>query len=79
MVLDICGAMAVRKKLPDTAIVFVERNKKDVISSILNRNLSIEEKVSRIMSIDDEYKNQELCDFILENHGTISDAVSQFL
>ena len=44
-------------------LAFTERDKKDILTNLLHRNISDEDKVSRMMSIDFELRNIEFCDF----------------
>lgn len=60
---DICGAIAIKRTFPKQAIlVFVNRPKENVLLEIIKRSCSDKKKRDRIMSLDDEYKNEELCD-----------------
>jgi guanylate kinase len=73
--IDICGAITIKNLYRDKAIlVFVKRSRKDVISEILDRNCSNEEKMSRIISLDNEYKNDVFCDAVLNNNKTLEQA-----
>lgn len=78
--LDICGANAIRTRYPEEAcLCFIKRGKKDVLNSILERNIPVEEKVRRILSIDDEYKNEMFCDRVVLNTGSLEDAIRQMI
>ena len=70
-VLDINGAIAVKKHFKNAMNIFVKRNKDDCIRSILERNVSIDEKVRRISSLDAEMKNEEFADKAFENKGSL--------
>lgn len=61
--IDICGAITLRNLYPKTIFVYVERDLSSIISSILNKDMSDEEKVKRICSVDREKRNSVLCDF----------------
>lgn len=76
---DICGAMALKRFSNKVILVFINRNKKEAIESILQRNISIEDKANRIVSLNDEYKNKDLCDYCLENDSNIEDVVKKFI
>lgn len=76
-VLDMCGAMAIKAKYPDAVIAYVKRNKDDRIMSILNRNTDNEDKKRRLVSMDREVRNEELCDCVINNCGDIAAAVNE--
>ncbi len=62
--IDICGAVTLKNLYGQRALlVFTERNKKDIYLNIINRKISNDDKVSRLMSLDFELRNIELCDF----------------
>ena len=79
-IVDICGAIAIRKEFPDEAmLVYVKRPKRLLVESILERDISRVDKTNRILSLEDEAKNEELCDYTIENNASINHAVTQFL
>lgn len=62
--IDICGAVTMKNLYgARTLLVFTERNKHDIYMNIVGRSIPDEDKVSRLMSIDFEMRNIELCDF----------------
>ena len=64
MPIDICGAIAVKNAFPDRCIiVFTDRSRRAVLRGILNMNCPEDEKVLRILSLDSEFGNREICDF----------------
>ncbi|MBE6636111.1 MAG: guanylate kinase [Ruminococcaceae bacterium] len=65
--MDICGAMSLKTNFSNVVTVYIKRDKRDLLSSILNKKCSNEDKVNRIISIDDEKRNEEICDFVIEN------------
>lgn len=77
--LDICGAIALKHHFGTQAVlIYLSREREKLLTSILERRCSTEEKVKRILSLDDEMKNEELCDVTLENNGSVRDLVQQF-
>lgn len=66
MALDMCGAIAMKRHFP-TAIIYVARDKECLIKEILQEDYDLEEKTLRILSIDAEKRNREICDYILDN------------
>lgn len=65
-VMDICGAMALKTNFKNVITIYIKKDKRDIISSIINKNLTNEEKVNRIISIDDEKRNEEICDYVVD-------------
>ncbi|MBO5109732.1 MAG: guanylate kinase [Clostridia bacterium] len=61
-ILDICGAMSLKTIYKDVSLVYVKRDKRSLLRSILEKDCPDEDKVSRIISIDDERQNEDLCD-----------------
>lgn len=61
--IDVCGALTIRNEYrKHSLLVFVNRTKKDVIRDIIERDIESDDKVRRIMSLDFEYRNAEVCD-----------------
>lgn len=67
--MDICGAMALKTNFPHVLTIYIKRDKKVLIDTILRKNSTIEDKVNRIISIDDERCNEEICDYVVDNIG----------
>ncbi len=74
-IMDICGAMSLKTHYKDVVTVYVKRDKRELLKSILDKNSTNEDKVNRIISIDDERRNEEICDHVVENNGDY-DAIS---
>ena len=68
-IMDICGAMSLKTHYKDVVTVYVKRDKRELLTSILEKNSTNEDKVNRIISIDDERRNEEICDYVVENDG----------
>ena len=64
--MDICGAMSLKTNYENVHTVYIKRGKKELLSSILEKNSTTEDKVNRIISVDDEEKNEEICDIVVE-------------
>ena len=75
MILDICGAMSVKHYYPNASLFFIERCKDECFRAVLERNLSIDETVTRLSSYDVEMKNKQFCDFSIKNCGDIENAI----
>lgn len=73
--IDICGAITIKNIYRSKSLLFfVDRKRSDLLLSLLERNISNEEKMQRIISLDDEYKNEILCDEVVRNDSTIESA-----
>lgn len=66
MALDMCGAVAMKRHFP-TAIIFIDQDKEALISNIIEDDFTTEEKTLRILSIDAEKRNREICDYVINN------------
>ncbi len=64
--MDICGAMSLKTNFKNVVTVYVKRDKRELLCSILDKNCSNEDKVNRIVSIDDERRNEEICDYVID-------------
>ncbi len=84
-VMDISGCMAVHNHYPGQALIlYVERNKRDCILSILKKNLEQPSQADRILAIDFEQKNKILADQIIpfpadHNFAPILEHIHQLL
>lgn len=66
-VMDICGAMSLKTCFGKVTTVYIKRTKRDLLTNILNGTEPVEEKVNRVISLDDERRNEEICDLSFEN------------
>ncbi len=64
--MDISGAMALKTHFKNVLTIYIKRDKKKVMSAILRKNSSIEDKVNRLTSLEFEKQNAEICDYIVE-------------
>lgn len=65
--IDICGALTIRNEFrKHSLMVYVNREKTSIIKDIVDRNIDTEDKVRRIMSLDFECHNAEVCDMELK-------------
>ena len=76
MPLDMCGAIAMKRHFP-TAIIYVNKDKEYLIRDIIEEDYTIEEKTLRLLSIDAEKRNREICDYVVDN--TKMDGAMQLL
>lgn len=68
MPLDMCGAISLKRHFP-TSIIYIQRDKEDLIRDIIEEDYSVDEKTLRILSIDTEKKNREICDYVIDNNN----------
>ena len=64
--MDICGAMSLKTHFPNVTTIYIKRDKKLLISSILRKNSSIEDKANRLIAIESERQNAEICDYLVQ-------------
>lgn len=74
--MDICGAMSLKTHFKNVTTVYIKRDKKALMGSILRKNSSIDDKVNRLMAIEYEQQNAELCDYVVD-FGSYDEAVEQ--
>ena len=64
--MDISGAMALKTYFKNVTTIYIKRDKKKLMSNILRKNSSIEDKVNRLVAIESENKNAEICDYVVQ-------------
>ena len=64
-VMDICGAMELKTQFPNVTTVYIKQEKQELLRNLLNKPLSLDEKVSRIMALEAEEKNADICDYVV--------------
>lgn len=65
--IDICGALTIKNLFKSRAmLVFTNRARESVLLDIVKRDLPNEDKVRRILSLDFEYRNTQMCDAELD-------------
>ena len=74
--MDICGAMSLKTNFKNVITVYIKRDKKALLSSILRKNSSIEDKVNRIVAVESEAQTAAICDYIVE-FSRYDEAISQ--
>ncbi len=78
-IMDICGAMSLKTCYKDVVTIYVKRDKRELLKSILDKNSTNEDKVNRIISIDDERRNEEICDYVVENLGNEEEVAEKII
>jgi len=78
--IDISGAMALKMQYR-TCVIYVKRERPELIDALTQRfvdgKMTREDMIQRIVSLNDEKRNEEVCDYILVNNGTIEDAAQK--
>jgi len=77
-VMDICGAMALKTHFPNVTTVYIRQEKEELLKNLLNKPLSLEEKVNRIMALEAEQKNADICDYTV-NVTSYAEAAKEIL
>ncbi len=78
--IDICGAITLKNLYRERAmLVFTRRERADAIKSIIGRDIDIDDKTRRIMSLDFEYRNSEVCDVEVNVGDDVLPAVKAIL
>jgi len=67
-VMDICGAMSLKTHFPNVTTVYIRRDKRELIANLLEKPLSNQEKVSRVLALEYETKNADICDYTVDMH-----------
>ena len=62
-VMDICGAMSLKTHFPNVITIYIQQEKEILLKNLLNKPLSLDEKVSRIMALEAERRNADICDY----------------
>ena len=65
-VMDICGAMAMKTHFPDVVTVYIKREKHELLASIVERNIPTQDKVNRLLAIEAEKQNADICDYVVK-------------
>ncbi len=79
--MDICGAMSLKTNFPNVTTIYIKRDRKKLMASILRKNSSIEDKVNRLIAIESEIKNVDICDYVVEfrSYDEAADKICQIL
>ena len=79
--MDISGAMALKTHFKNVTTIYIRRDKKALMASILRKNSSVEDKVNRLMAIEFEEQNAELCDYVVrfDSYDEAADRIRQIL
>ena len=67
-VMDICGAMAMKTHFPHVITIYTKREKKSLMSAIIEREIPTAEKVNRLLAIEAEKQNAGICDYVIDSN-----------
>lgn len=76
--MDICGAMALKCHFDNVIMIYIKRDRRTLIESILKKQSTVEDKTNRILAIDSEKSNISLCDYVVYN-TSYDDAAKEIL
>lgn len=65
-VMDICGAMAMKTHFDHVITIYIKRDKKELLTAILEKRSTTADKVNRLLAIEAETKNAEICDYLVQ-------------
>ena len=65
-VMDICGAMALKTLFPHVITIYIQRDKKELIKTILDSDSTTEDKANRLLFIEAESRNAQICDYTVQ-------------
>lgn len=78
--IDICGAITLKNLYRQRSLlVFTRKNRIDAIKSIISRDIDLDDKARRILSLDFEYRNSEVCDVEIEVGSDIDAAIEKIV
>ena len=69
-VMDICGAMALKTHFPNVITIFIKRDKKHLLTAILEKDTPTDDKVNRLLAIEAETRNGQICDYTVKFDNT---------
>ncbi len=76
--IDICGALTLKNRYRERAmLVFLRRRRENVILDIVSREMNEKDKTCRILSLDDEFRNEELCDLSVNADAPCKELAAQ--
>ncbi len=62
-VMDICGAMALKTHFANVTTIYIRRDRRELLTDLIQKQLSVEEKVSRLLALEAEMGNARICDY----------------
>ena len=71
-VMDICGAMAMKTHFDNVITVYLKRDKRDLLADIVSRDIPVNDKVNRLLGVEAETQNAQICDIVARYEDTAS-------
>lgn len=69
-VMDVCGAMSLKTLFPHVVTIYIKRDRKELITAILNKDCPTDDKANRLLSISVESRNAHICDYTVNFKGS---------
>jgi len=63
--MDICGAMSLKTQFKNVTTIFIKRDQRALMTNILQKNSSVDDKVNRLIALEYVDKNAALCDYVI--------------
>jgi guanylate kinase len=63
---------------PNVVTIYIKRDSIDILTDILEKDITTREKANRIISLESERKNAEVCDYVTK-FTTCEDVVAQII
>ena len=76
--MDICGAMSLKTQFKKVTTIYLKRDKKSLMTNIIKKNSSVEDKVNRLTALEYVDKNAALCDYVI-SFDDYDEALEQLL
>ncbi|MBQ8320719.1 MAG: hypothetical protein IJX81_07580 [Clostridia bacterium] len=75
--MDICGAMSLKTNFRNVITIYIKRDRRALLGTILRKNSSIDDKVDRIIALESEGQTTaSICDYLVEFYN-YDEAVEQ--
>jgi guanylate kinase len=71
-VMDICSAMAMKTHFDNVITVYLKRDKRDLLADIVSRDIPVNDKVNRLLGVEAETQNAQICDIVARYEDTAS-------
>ena len=65
-VMDICGAMSLKTNFRNVLTLYIKREPKELLTAILEKDIPNEDKVNRLVAVESEKQNAEICDYVVK-------------
>ena len=76
--MDICGAMSLKTQYKKVTTIYLKRDNRSLMTNIIKKNSSVEDKVNRLTALEYVEKNAALCDYVI-SFEDYDEALAQLL